>query len=415
MARRKSRAKASLATCAVHQTPLERRLCNAICLCQLVSILSGVALIYLCFIVIKPSQETLAAEFESTPAVCTTLESGMNEPCPRPSCAEWCLSNGGSSCSVVNASVRRPGATVALRGCQLSAAFCSEQPEEAQQAFICSEGEQHGQCSHLERFFNCSPIVVTRRVGFGVRAKNTSVCRNITARYECRGEGPSVALPLKHLPRCDIYFCNSLDGVYECRHGVCRQLARPRCRERCSDLRPLALFCTRLRSVADGELLGEDCLNGTLVQAAEFARLRSYRDVRETLRRHASPVDRVPTASDVNVFNRSQVMINIQGCVNTLRQECDRWLEVRGPDGRDGRHPAVYPCHVTPHADDYVVTDYDKRQTVHQMVLAATLPSCLLVFSCLCLILCGKMVAVNEFGVFFCRHCHREDGTGRRG
>ena len=112
------------------------------------------------------------------------------------------------------------------------------------------------------------------------------------------------------------------------------------------------------------------------------------------------------------IFNSTQVRINIEGCVHTLRGECAEWLAERTGNGSDGRHPAVYPCHVTPQSDQYVITNYDRQQAIQQMVLAATLPCGFLALSCLSLCLCGKLVSVSKYGVFYCRDCHSENTRG---
>ena len=59
-----------------------------------------------------------------------------------------------------------------------------------------------------------------------------------------------------------------------------------------------------------------------------------------------------------------------------------------------------------------MVTDYDRSQTVFQLVLATVIPSGLLILSCCCLVLCGKTVGVNEFGLFFCKPCHKQESDG---
>ena len=259
----------------------------------------------------------------------------------------------------------------------------------------------------------------------------------MTALSQCSSTAPWQ--PPGTLTRCNRYVCNDLRGVFECVEGVCRQLRAPRCHARCADLvmgniavatadryhwgrceaaemdgaplwsaaeqPPFAVFCSRLQAGAAGELVGDDCVNGTLVPAAEFAAMETYRAMRASLRRHARPL----MPAEQFLFNRTQVMVNIEGCVNTLRGECAGWLAERVVDGSDGRHPAVYPCHVTPHSSDYVITNYDQRETIRQMALAATLPCAFLALSCLSLFLCGKLVTVSEYGLFYCRDCRTQN------
>ena len=444
MARRKKEFDAAAAT-GLRTTPLERRLCNLICLCQLLSIISGACFVYIARLVIWPNHRTLAARFNDEPSMCTTLGpvtmGGGKDVVP--SCAEWCMSSSSGAVPIIEASVRQPGATVTFRDCQLQDEFCSELSPDSLQTFVCSEGEHDGECRSLQGVFNCSEIAAKPRIG---RGPHTSLCRNVTALSQCSSTAQRQTTAA--LTRCNRYVCNDLRGVFECVVGVCRQLREPRCHPRCSGLTmgniavatadrfhwgrcqsaeldgrrlwsaaeqpPLAIFCTRLQSAPSGELVGEDCVNGTLVPVAKFAALDTYRATRDALRRHG----RLLVPSEQVIFNRTQVKINIDGCVDTLRSQCTGWLAQRMVDGSDGRHPAVYPCHVTPLSSDYVITDYDRPETIRQVVLAVTVPCIFLTLSCFSLFLCGKLVAVSKYGVFYCRNCHTESapaGEYRRG
>ncbi|XP_037078752.1 uncharacterized protein LOC119099785 isoform X2 [Pollicipes pollicipes] len=432
------------------QNGLEKRLCNCICLCQLVSILSGVALLYLSVIVVSPSKQTLDAEFESTPVVCTTLENMRNSTnCSVLSCGEWCISKGGSTCAIIHAKVRREGSAVSFRDCDpVRATFCSAQEYNQTQQFICSEGEDKtGQCDALDRFMDCKPI---KNKADDIKTEMTSLCRNITAIRDCRGTKPD-GTQEKEIHVCTRYTCNALNGIYECSTGNCKKLENPTCVDRCSNLdmgnmavvtpdlfhwgrcrsafsngtriwtdqqKPLSMYCTRIRNVSATEMEAEDCLNGTLMDAPSFRQITNYKQMLGVLERNEEPLFEdqsfLPSEKTVEIFNRTKVMINVLGCVNTLRKECTTWLAHKGRDGSEGMHPAVYPCFITPHATNYVITDYDRQATVSQLVMASAVPSCLLLFSCFCLCLCGKTVGVNEFGLFFCKPCHKQDGDGEK-
>jgi len=422
---------------------MEKRLCNFICLFQLVAIISGVALLYLSVIVVSPSKMTLDAEFNPETVVCTTLENEDSNDCDVLSCGEWCMSKA-SSCPIIWAKVREAGSTVRLKDCEMREEFCSAQEFNQTQQFTCSAGDETGgQCDNLERFMDCRLVANEAE---DIKDNTTSRCRNITNIRECTSESGQPATAIKS---CSRYTCNNLDGIYECSAGNCKKLINPRCVDRCSQLemgniavvepdvfhwgrcravevngtqiwsdaqQPLAMYCTSMTNVSGGEYEGIDCLNGTLVNRGTFSGITNYKQILTVLHDNTTPLsaDNTHLASEMarQIFNRSKVMINIEGCVNTLQQECTGWLAEKGRDGSEGRHPAVYPCFTTPHSKKYVVTNYNRDNTIFALVLASAVPAALMIFSCCCLCLCGKTVGVNQYGLFFCKACHKEEGDG---
>ncbi|XP_043235123.1 uncharacterized protein LOC122388268 isoform X1 [Amphibalanus amphitrite] len=438
----------------LEQSGIEKRLCNCICLCQLMSIISGVALLYLSVIVVSPAKQTLDAQFVEPSVVCTTLRVEDGD-CELPSCGEWCMSKGGTNCPIVYAKVRHKGTTVRFSQCSgMQSRFCSAQKFNETQSFVCSEkdkkDDKRGQCDRLNRIMDCRPTRMEKKLE-GLRTNMTSLCRNITAIKECVGKNSSSsAVTPQGIMACSQYTCNDLKGIYECINGNCKKYEDPVCTDRCTSLKmgnvgivtpnlfrwgtceqaevngtvvwndedkPLSLYCSRMEENESGtELTGEDCLNGTLDNPDHFSDITNYTEILALLDENAEPLDvthtALPSERSVLISNGTKVMINIQGCVNTLQKECTAWLDEKSRDGNDGMHPAVYPCYVTPESTSYVVTNYNRSKTVFQMVLATVVPSALLILSCCCLVLCGKTVGVNEFGLFFCKPCHKQEGDG---
>ena len=103
----------------------ERAICSSLCFCLALSVLSGVAMIYLSVIIYIPSQREILSGFNEVgwleslilsswrlrkfpvdlqvSVMCTTVEKrrihGDMEECKYGSCAEWCLSKGGGDCT----------------------------------------------------------------------------------------------------------------------------------------------------------------------------------------------------------------------------------------------------------------------------------------------------------------------------
>lgn len=387
---------------------LERRLPAAIFACQLISIVSAVVLVYVGFIVLKPGHLTLQAQFDPEAAVCTTLKMNIsNVSCSKPSCVEYCLSKGGVGCKLVWAKVRKRGSDVLLQGCQLKAVTCSHRERADLEAFFCAaevsgptrKAREKGQCSRLQGRMHCEPAIWDMPTGRGPKAVHTSRCLNITSLESCRGRSVMGATSKP----CDVYRCNDYNGIYDCQGGVCRHILEPRCVNSCSDLQmgnisivtsekfyygscqsasventsawceggmPLLAYCTRL--VGNGtSFRGEDCLNGTLVPDDRWGNLTTYQQIMLTLQQHQPALawSSLPSETSLQLNNFTQAMINIGGCVNTLRKECTGWMTEHGRDGRDGRHPSVYPCYVTANSDEYVITNFDRQVRIGNMDL----------------------------------------------
>lgn len=52
----------------------------------------------------------------------------------------------------------------------------------------------------------------------------------------------------------------------------------------------------------------------------------------------------LPTQKSLTIFNTSQLYINLEGCVNTLRGECLDFLRAYGRDGENNTAQSRYPC-----------------------------------------------------------------------
>jgi hypothetical protein len=58
----------------------------------------------------------------------------------------------------------------------------------------------------------------------------------------------------------------------------------------------------------------------------------------------------MPFEDDIMIFNTSKLLINHEGCVNTLSSECNEFYERHGRDGRNSTSPSRFPCYYAPHS-----------------------------------------------------------------
>ncbi|XP_027216318.1 uncharacterized protein [Penaeus vannamei] len=415
----------------------EKKICFSICICQMTAILSGVALLYLAVIVVIPSKDELALNFHTTPIMCTTITakdisaSGKKLQCHWSTCSEWCLSKGSGTCMQIHVMVRNNGSRVNFRDCvDISDENCSALDVNATFVKWCKKGE----CHDLTGMFNC-----TKDADNG--------CRDITPAFVCTNRRK----PVKSI-ECNEEQCSErLDGVFTCKEGKCHQLKDigkywRDCERKCTKLEmrernviifsrerlvatacssmdspdnntiaevsesqdwrdkktAVFLFCTYIEKVNGKktyDLLTSDCFNATMATAEEFQHMRSYMDLlalHQTLGNRSEWV--IEPESTLRIMNNTQLRINSQGCVNTLKKECTAFFETHAHDGFDGITPDRYPCYYTDLNGEFVIGKFDPNMTRLHLLVASILPGCLFVFACTCLFICSKSVGVDDEG-----------------
>ncbi|XP_071514350.1 uncharacterized protein [Panulirus ornatus] len=418
----------------------EKQICLSICVCQLIAILSGVSLLYLAVIVIIPSKNELAMEFNETPIMCTTVEAkdlasgGKKEECKWSTCGEWCLSKGSGTCMQIHVMVRSNGSKVNFRDCvDIADDECSALDVNATHVKYCKKG----QCKDLTGLYYCT-------------TDGDNGCSEITPAFVCQSRKIQRESVL-----CDEKKCKErLNGVYSCKGGRCQHLEEIHkywrdCERKCTKLemrernvvifsterlvatacwsmdspdnntsasieavsssqewrdkrQALFIFCTYVKKVTGKrtyDILTEDCFNATLGSADELKNLKDYMQL---LRLHQSLGNRsewvIPPEHTLRVMNNTQLRINPEGCVNTLRKECTAFFKTHAHDGFDGMTPDRYPCYFTDQSREYVIGKFDPRMTTTILLVATILPGCLFILACSCLFICSKSVGVDDEG-----------------
>lgn len=294
------------------------------------------------------------------------------------------------------------------------------------------------ECKNLTGTFNCT----------------SGTCINVTDVFEC--VFGSTGDPLNCTgPRGKIN-CMDIDGLNSCAAGICARINVPyNCDRRCVDIptrnknvillngdrvfvawcesvivsppnasigndtdaslrfsltnesdwksdEPTALMasCYVVATCAPDLIRAEDCINGTLVDKAQLSDLSNFTflygltiadEKRSDLETQIAPLE-----TQLLVANDSRLMINLEGCVNTLRDECRQFLKDFGRDGGDHNAKARFPCYYADADPSLVVTRFSLETTYREFVPAAIIPSVLLVLSCLILVLCQQTVEVGN-------------------
>ena len=103
-------------------------------------------------------------------------------------------------------------------------------------------------------------------------------------------------------------------------------------------------------TAATGIIDAIDCVNGSTLpnvtmfeMNSNFTYLSYLHSVEAELNHSIALLD-----SDLIISNESRLMINLEGCVNTLRDECKEFFRIYAKDGSDHNARARFPCFYSP-------------------------------------------------------------------
>lgn len=237
--------------------------------------------------------------------------------------------------------------------------------------------------------------------------------------------------------------------MFSCRGGLCAQLTNWRCERRCSgqptsDRNVLAMAgdhlmsahcrtainsrteeviwqegmhpgtlllasCTTIRLVSGGEVIqAADCVNGSLLPShllpqpeTDFTTLMAtfhmYGDkFKLDMPDKTSGLPRgthMPFDEDIKIYNKTMLLINHEGCVNTLAGECKKFHEDHGSDSRNRSSPSRFPCFYAADNAAFVVRRYNLVKTKVTFLMFFTVPAGIFVCSCLILFICSNVVS----------------------
>lgn len=245
-------------------------------------------------------------------------------------------------------------------------------------------------------------------------------------------------------------FGNAVLGYYTCKDGYCIEIYDLKCERRCNELtfktehtnsvifsgeRLIMAECSA-RSTAEQSRLNSDkpnqntlfvacsnvtidheaksmitrdCVNGTWVPDSfnggqtnysymmkEYGRMREDPDFR---------AEEVSYELDITIYNETKLKINIEGCVNTLSEECKQFYDVYGRDGRNYTARAVYPCYFDPENSDFVVINFNPEKTLMLLIFFAAIPGGIMTFSCCYMCGCSRFIFVGDDGHMRLRCC----------
>ncbi|XP_025420033.1 uncharacterized protein LOC112690273 [Sipha flava] len=419
--------------------PQDTRICGTICICQMTAVLSSVAIVYLTVAIYMPTMREFQSGISENPVICTTTRNVSSQKCAWSSCSEWCLSKPSGGCAQIYVNIRQNGSTLLLHNCShiVNKTCFGFDPENAKK-YTCIRDE----CKMLTGTFNCTE----------------GVCINITDAFRCEFRNKEEP-PLQCNQHRGKITCMSIAGLNTCDRGNCSRILEPyNCDRRCVDIptrnkNVIVLsgdrtFLSRCDTAAylpgyvDGEpipppspdgsgggggqrhvwseeqgdiliascmsivfggpdeLLATDCVNGSLLRKdmlADFANFSHLTNLNAQSDRPITVDDTVaPREHKLLIAKDSHLHINLQGCVNTLRGECDLFIRKYGKDGSDHNARARFRCFYATDIPELAVVRFNLERTYKEFLIASVVPVVMLIVSCLTLLLCQRTVEVGD-------------------
>jgi len=413
----------------------DKAICGTLCICQATAVLSSVALIYLSVIIYLPSKREIDSGIAPHPVMCTTIDRQHMDndiaACSWSSCTEWCLSKASVNvCEHLYVSVRQNGTDIEFEECQVhehkKCIVMADVKEKKKNCKIDLE------CITMNHLFLCE----------------MGICQNITDVYSCswRPEDTEPSLNCQHKRHCV-----ELDGMYNCINGRCTRLLNWKCERKCVDIttannnvvtmagdhivtancrraintrtgdtvweaadhdnRILVSSCTGIYNTTEG-IGAEDCVNGSLIPSHLFESSTNLTQLMATFHNEGwkykldqddnvaglPRVEKIPFDTDIMIYNRSALLINHEGCVNTLQFECKQFYESHGQDSRNQSSPDRFPCYYSAENSEFVVQRFDLHKTKNIFLVFFSVPAVLLVVSCFVLFVCSRCINVDRQG-----------------
>jgi hypothetical protein len=88
----------------------------------------------------------------------------------------------------------------------------------------------------------------------------------------------------------------------------------------------------------------------------------------------------------------TKLKFNIEGCSNTLEEECKAFYHNYGRDGRNYTARAIFPCWYDPGNYDFVVINFYPDKTLMLLIFFAAIPGGILLLSCTYMCGCSRLV-----------------------
>lgn len=436
------------------------RICGTICICQMTLVFSCVAIVYLSVAVYMPTLRAVQSKIES-PVMCTTIR--VDESSNSSSCSEWCLSKGSGTSKnrQIFVHLRENGSTVMFDECvNHDIAHCKDINFETLDPFNCRTNTsmkfndktrknklvKNNACSNLTGLFHCF---------------NTGVCYNVTDVLDCNSQNETLmrltcGMTKGKRGKLVQFDCSEVQGVFNCNKGLCSKVDFANCGHDCGEIRTgnknvvimsddqvLTIHCRSAwkenrkiwdSTVENNNLLmvsclsfnvtkstnsresiimeAIDCVDGVSMKNGEFNVSMNYMNLSLFYNNKTKNDSIVPFVSNLTINKEVKLMINMESCVNTLRDECSEFYRKHSSNGSDHNAVSRFSCFYSQKDNSTAFLHFNIDTEKRNFIFAFFIPSLILIISCFMLILSQKIVFVGDDSKMIFQ-CYVTDESGK--
>lgn len=427
------------------------RICGTICICQMTLVFSCVAIVYLSVAVYLPALRAFRSEIKS-PVMCTTLR--VDESGNSSSCSEWCLSKGSGTSKnrQIYVHLRQNGTSLIFNNCVLrDTALCREINFDKLQAYNCRTDKttiydgkrkkhkliESNACENLNGLFHCF---------------SSGDCYDVTEVLDCNSQNENLTrltCGMSKTKRAEFVKldCSEVQGVFECKKGFCQRVNYSSCGHDCglikmgdknvvimSDDQVMTMKCSSVWNqdknievwdtsnidrnffmvsclsfhVTEPDsghpstprtLEAIDCVDGvTLMKEESFNVTESiiYMNLSQIYSNLTKNNSIVPKVDELTISSEAKLFINLEGCVNTLKDECVDFYRNHSSNGSNHNAVSRFNCFYSETDNSTAFLRFDMETEKRNFLFAFFIPSVALIVSCFTLICAQKFIRVGD-------------------
>lgn len=305
------------------------------------------------------------------------------------------------------------------------------------------------ECSDLTGLFHCFDGVC-----YDVSDKLDCNSHNETLMRLTCGQTQQSKIKGERVKNLINYECGEIHGVFNCEHGNCSKTDYSNCGHDCgvinidsknvvimSDDQVLVMKCSTAKVKKndskteliwnseddDNDFLMVSCLsyNMTNFNVREYRGIRksieaidciegvslnydyhlnatslnatmNYMNLSQFYNNLTKNISISPFVSNLTINKETKLMINLEGCVNTLRDECKEFYKLYSSNGSDHNAVSRFNCYYSKHDNSTAFLHFNLETETRNFIFAFFIPSIVLVISCFILVLSQKIIIVGD-------------------
>jgi len=114
----------------------------------------------------------------------------------------------------------------------------------------------------------------------------------------------------------------------------------------------------------------------------------------------------IPFDVDITIYKETRLLMNHEGCSNSLSEECTDFHRDFGRDGRNYTTSSRFNCFHTKKYEDYVAAYLDLEESHGYYIFMLFVPLGIFLGSCFFCIACSFIIIVDDQGHMHMRGCY---------